>query len=137
MILRVLFITSVFFMSPITMAQSCDGIISILRISDYVEGGSEAGLREASMAHQQWYRDHGVSDNEQVVVPLMEYDEASDSLLGDSNRVATLHVNAPAGDPADDAKGDEDWKQFVAQYDQNTSVKEQYFLCLPKSLLAE
>ena len=137
MVLRVLTITSVLFMSPIAVAQNCDGVISILRISDYVEGGSEAGLREASMAHQQWYRDHGVSDNEQVVVPLMEYDEESDSLLGDPNRVATLHVNAPAGRPADDAKGDEDWKQFVAQYDQNTSVEEQYFLCLPKSLLAE
>ena len=89
------------------------------------------------MAHEQWYRDQGVSDNEQVLVPLMEYDEETDSLLSVSKRVATLRVNAPAGDPADDAKGDEDWKQFVAQYDQNTSVEEQYFLCLPKSLLAE
>ena len=137
MVLRVLFITAAVFMSSITMAQNCDGVISILRISDYVEGGSEAGLKEASIAHQQWYRDHGISDNEQVVVPLMKYDEESDSLLSDTTRVATLHVNALAGDPADEAKGDEGWEQFVAQYNQNTSIKEQYFLCLPKSLLAE
>ena len=137
MILRTLFVTAAFFISSITMAQSCDGVISILRISDYVEGGSEAGLKEASIAHQQWYRDNGVSDNEQVVVPLMKYDEESDSLVSDSTRVATFHVNAPAGDPADEAKGDEGWEQFVVQYSQNTSIKEQCFLCLPTSLLSE
>lgn len=118
-------------------AATCDGVISVLRISDYVEGGSEAGLREASIAHQKLYRDHGVSDNDQVVVPLMEYDEESDSLVTDSTRVATLHINAPAGDPADEAKGDESWEKFVALYDENTSVKARYFLCLPESLLAE
>ena len=67
----------------------------------------------------------------------MKYDEESDSLLSDSTRVATLHINAPAGDPADEARGDEAWDRFVALYNQNTSVKEQYFLCLPHSLLAE
>lgn len=137
MILRVLFVTAAFLISSITTAETCDGVISTLRISEYVEGGSEAGLREASIAHQKWYRDHGVSGNEQVVVPLMKYDEESDSLLSDSTRVATLHINAPAGDPANEAKGDEAWDQFVALYNQNTSVKEQYFLCLPHSLLAE
>ncbi|TCO69139.1 hypothetical protein [Chromatocurvus halotolerans] len=137
MILRTLVATAALLVSSVTTAETCDGVISILRISDYVEGGSEAGLKEASLAHQKWYRDNGVSDNEQIVVPLMKYDEESDSLLSDSTRVATLHVNAPAGEPADEAKGDEGWDQFVALYGQNTSVKEQYFLCLPESLLAE
>lgn len=137
MILRTLVVTTAFFISSIAAAETCDGVVSILRISDYVEGGTEVGLKEASIAHQQWYRDKGVSDNEQVVVPLMKYDEASDSLLNDATRVATLHVNSPAGRPADEAKGDEGWEEFVALYDKNTSVMEQYFLCLPTSLLAE
>lgn len=137
MILRALVVSTAIFVSSVTAADTCDGVVTILRISDYVEGGSEAGLRDAAIAHQQWYRDHGVSDNAQVVVPMMKYDEASDGLLSDSTRVATLHVNAPAGEPADEAKGDEGWEQFVALYEQNTSVTDRYFLCLPKSLLAE
>ena len=137
MILRGLFASAALLVSSIATAATCDGVISILRISDYVEGGSEAGLREAAAAHQKWYRDHGVSDNDQVVVPVMAYDEESDSSVVDATRVATLHVNSPASDPSDEARGDEGWKNFVALYEENTSVKAQYLLCLPESLLAE
>lgn len=84
MFLRALFFTGAFSISSITTAETCDGVISVLGISDYVEGESEAGLTEASIAHQKRYRDHGVSDNEQVVVPLVKYDEESDNLLSDS-----------------------------------------------------
>ena len=36
----------------------CDGIVSILRISNYVDSGSEKGLREASEKHDAWYKSH-------------------------------------------------------------------------------
>lgn len=67
----------------------------------------------------------------------MKYDEEFDRPLSDSTRVATLHVNAPAGDPADEAKVDESSEQFVALYYQNTSVRDQCYLCLSESLLSE
>ena len=38
MILRVLFVTAAFLISSITTAETCDGVISTLRISGYVEG---------------------------------------------------------------------------------------------------
>jgi len=74
--------------------SECDGVISILRISNYVDTGTEEGLREASSKHDAWYKSHGVTGNKQVLIPLLQYDRETDSFKKDSSRVATIHLNS-------------------------------------------
>ena len=112
----------------------CDGIVSILRISNYVDSGSEEGLREASEKHDAWYKSHGVTGNKQVVIPILQYDEDTDSLVTDSNRISTLHFNSTVSSAAREHQGDSKWNEFISLYDKNTKIVESIFVCLPDSL---
>mgnify|MGYP007000366970 len=82
-----------------------DGIVSILRISNYVDSGSEEGLREASEKHDAWYKSHGVTANKQVVIPILQYNEDTDSIAKDSGRVSTLHLNSAVSTAAREQQG--------------------------------
>ena len=114
----------------------CDGIVSILRISNYVDSGSEEGLREASEKHDAWYKSHGVTENKQVVIPILQYKEDTDSLVKDSSRVTTLHLNSDVSTAVREHQGDLLWNEFIALYNKNTKVTDTLFLCLPESLFS-
>ena len=114
----------------------CDGIVSILRISNYVDSGSEEGLREASEKHNAWYKSHGVTANKQVVIPILQYNEDTDSIVKDSGRVSTLHLNSAVSTAAREQQGDLMWNEFIALYNRNTEVAETIFVCLPESLFS-
>ena len=116
-------------------SEVCEGVISILRISNYVDGGSEAGLREASELHNEWYVANGVTENSQTVIPIFDYDDSTDSVVKNVDRVATLHFNSTVSGDARERQGDEGWIYFIAAYDANTRVKETIFLCIPNGLL--
>ena len=116
-------------------SEVCEGVISILRISNYVDGGSEAGLREASELHNEWYVANGVTENSQTVIPIFDYDDSTDSVVKNVDRVATLHFNSTVSGDARERQGDEGWTNFIAAYDANTRVKETIFLCIPNGLL--
>ena len=116
-------------------SEVCEGVISILRISNYVDGGSEAGLREASELHNEWYVANGVTENSQTVIPIFDYDDSTDSVVKNVDRVATLHFNSTVSGDARERQGDEGWINFIAAYDANTRVKETIFLCIPNGLL--
>ena len=117
-------------------SEVCEGVISILRISNYVDGGSEAGLREASDLHNEWYVANGVTENSQFVIPIFDYDDSTDSVVKNVDRVATLHFNSTVSGDARERQGDEGWTNFIAAYDANTRVKETIFLCIPNGLLS-
>ena len=117
--------------------NACDGTVSILRISNYVGTGSETGLREASAKHDAWYKSHGVTENKQVVIPLLEYDRDTDSFTKDTSRVATLHLNSIASAESQEYRGDNAWNEFIALYNENTEVTESVIACLPKSLFSQ
>ena len=116
-------------------SEVCDGVISILRISNYVDGGSEAGLREASALHNEGYVANGVTENSQTVIPIFDYDDSTDSVVKNVDRVATLHFNSTVSRDARDRQGDEGWTNFISAYDANTKVTETIFLCIPNGLL--
>ncbi len=118
-------------------ADVCDGVISILRISNYVGTGTEEGLREASSKHDAWYKSHGVTENKQVVIPLLQYDRGTDSYTKDSSRVSTLHLNSVVQTKSQEHKGDAAWNEFIALYNENTEIKESMIICLPKSLFSK
>ena len=117
-------------------SNQCDGIVSILRISNYVDSGSEEGLREASKKHNAWYKSHGVTANKQVVIPILQYNEDTDSIVKDSGRVSTLHLNSAVSTAAREQQGDLMWNEFIALYNRNTEVAETIFVCLPESLFS-
>ena len=117
-------------------SNQCDGIVSILRISNYVDSGSEEGLREASEKHDAWYKSHGVTANKQVVIPILQYDEDTDSVVKDSGRVSTLHLNSAVSAAAREQQGDLMWNEFIALYNKNTEVADTIFVCLPESLFS-
>ena len=117
-------------------SNQCDGIVSILRISNYVDSGSEEGLREASEKHDAWYKSHGVTANRQVVIPILQYDEDTDSVVKDSSRVSTLHLNSAVSAAAREQQGDLMWNEFITLYNENTEVAESMFVCLPESLFS-
>lgn len=117
--------------------NACDGVVSILRISNYLGTGSETGLRDASAKHDAWYKSHGVTKNKQVVIPLLEYDMDTDSFTKDTSRVATLHLNSVASASSRDYIGDNAWNEFIALYNENTEVTESVIACLPKSLFSQ
>ena len=116
-------------------SEVCDGVISILRISNYVDGWGDAGLREASALHNEWYVANGVTENSQTVIPIFDYDDSTDSVVKNVDRVATLHFNSTVSGDARERQGDEGWINFIAAYDANTRVKETIFLCIPNGLL--
>ena len=116
-------------------SEVCEGVLSILRISNYVDGGSEAGLREASELHNEWYVANGVTENSQTVIPIFDYDDSTDSVVKNVDRVATLHFNSTGSGDTRERQGDEGWTNFIAAYDANTRVKETIFLCIPNGLL--
>lgn len=127
------------FSDNISYAQDsiqCDGTVSILRISNYVDSGSEEGLREASEKHDAWYKSHGVTENKQVVIPILQYKEDTDSLVKDSSRVTTLHLNSDVSTAVREHQGDLLWNEFIALYNKNTKVTDTLFLCLPESLFS-
>ena len=115
-------------------SSECDGVISILRISNYVKTGTEEGLREASFKHDEWYKSHGVTENKQVVIPILEYNRETDTFIKDRNRVSTLHLNAQVSANAREHQGDSKWNEFISLYNDNTEVMESVFVCLPESL---
>ena len=117
-------------------SSECDGVISILRISNYVNTGTEEGLKKASEKHDAWYKSHGVTENKQVVIPILQYNEDSDSFLKDSGSVATLHLNSAVSTAAREQQGDLMWNEFITLYNENTEVAESMFVCLPESLFS-
>ena len=117
-------------------SNQCDGIVSILRISNYVDSGSEEGLREASEKHDAWYKSHGVTANRQVVIPILQYDEDTDSVVKDSSRVSTLHLNSAVSAAAREQQGDLMWNEFIALYNKNTEVADTISVCPPESLFS-
>ena len=111
-------------------------MVSILRIANYVDSGSEEGLREASEKRDAWYKSHGVTANKQVVIPILQFNEDTDSIVKDSVRVSTLHLKSAVSTAAREQQGDLMWNEFIELYNKNTEVAETIFVCLPESLFS-
>ena len=77
----------------------CKGTSAIMRTSTLT--GSPAKFQAAVDAHTKWYRDHGVTTNKQVVVPM--YKRVDSTYVVDSTQVITFHTNPPSPGPKHDA----------------------------------
>ena len=54
---------------------ACNGDIAIVRVSEIKPGGTMKGFLDAVAAHQAWYRNNGVKDDEIVASRVIVKDE--------------------------------------------------------------
>jgi hypothetical protein len=111
-------------------APACDGDVTVVRVSQVKPGGTLQGLMAAAAAHQKWYRDHGVMDNEIVVSRIMVRDTATRTVKYSDTEVLTYHIRPPG--PGRVQTGDASWNAFVQQYRDNSEIKAEYVTCMPK-----
>ena len=104
----------------------CKGTSAIMRTSTLT--GSPAKFQAAVDAHTKWYRDHGVTTNKQVVVPM--YKRVDSTYVVDSTQVITFHTNPPSPGPKHDAG----WDAFTKMYAEVSKVTATTAVCLPKGL---
>ena len=103
----------------------CNGIAAVVRVSTL--NGSLAQFEAAVTAHRKWYRDRGITFNEQRVVPM--YKMVESAVTVDSTQVMTIHTNPPATNPPRDAA----WEAFTKMYSDVSKVASQAVVCLPKT----
>ncbi len=103
----------------------CNGIAAVVRVSTLT--GSMAQFEAAVTAHRKWYRDRGITFNEQRVVPI--YKMVESAVIVDSTQVMTIHTNPPAANPPRDAA----WEAFTKMYSDVSKVASQAVVCLPKT----
>lgn len=103
----------------------CNGVAAVVRVSTLT--GSMAQFEAAVTAHRKWYRDRGITFNEQRVVPI--YKMADSTVVVDAAQVMTIHTNPPATNPPRDAA----WEAFTTMYSDVSKVASQAVVCLPKT----
>ena len=103
----------------------CNGIAAVVRVSTLT--GSMTQFDAAVTAHRKWYRDRGITFNEQRVVPM--YKMVESAVTVDSTQVMTIHTNPPATNPPRDAA----WEAFTKMYSDVSKVASQAVVCLPKT----
>lgn len=103
----------------------CNGIAAVVRVSTLT--GSMAQFEAAVTAHRKWYRDRGITFNEQRVVPI--YKMVESAVIVDSTQVMTIHTNPPAANPPRDAA----WEAFTKMYSDVSKVASQAVVCMPRT----
>lgn len=103
----------------------CNGVAAVVRVSTLT--GSMKQFETAVTAHQKWYRDRGITFNEQRVIPI--YKMADSTVMVDPAQVMTIHTNPPASNPPRDAA----WEAFTKLYSDVSKVTSQMVVCLPKT----
>lgn len=111
--------------SVVRTLPGCNGIAAVVRVSTLT--GTMAQFDAAVTAHRKWYRDRGVTFNDQRVVPM--YKMVESTVMVDSTQVMTIHTNPPASNPPRDAA----WEAFTKMYSDVSRVTSQSVVCLPKA----
>jgi len=134
--MRTPFLVLVFAVAAFAQAPAarpaCDGNMATVRVSEIPKTGSLEGFMKAVAAHAEWYRSHGLEDKV-IAARVVVRDEATKVQKYSDTQVMTYHIApvvykaAPAHDEAYDA--------FVKLYRENSEIKQQYNVCLPKGML--
>jgi hypothetical protein len=106
----------------------CNGNFQIVRVSGIKPGGSMDGFLKAVEAHKAWYKSHGFKDNEIRAEKIMMQDPATHKWKDSDQEIMVVHVRPPQG-----VKRDAAWESFVKQYADNSEIKSERFVCVPKS----
>jgi len=118
---------------PLTSAvrgmPACDGLISIIRVSDITASGSMEKFMAAVAAQQAWYARRGYSD---VIfaTPLVVHDPETGAVSYSDKHVLTYHYIKPGNGGMEP---DDDWNAFVEMFADTSMVRATYISCVPKS----
>jgi hypothetical protein len=110
---------------------ACKGDIAIVRVSEIKPGGTMTGFMEAVAAHQAWYRNNGVADNEIVASRVIVKDEKTGEMKYSDKEVLTYHINPPDSKKTPN-RNDAGWKAYVKMYRDNSDMKSEYITCMPR-----
>ena len=106
----------------------CEGNYQIVRVSGIKPTGSMDGFLKAVEAHKAWYRSHGFKNNEIRTQRIMVQDPATHKWKYSDQEIMVVHVRPPQ-----DVKRDPAWEAFVKQYANNSDIKSERFVCVPKA----
>lgn len=106
---------------------SCDGDLALIRVSQLKPTGSLQGFMKAQEAHLAWYRKRGHKDNEIYSARVIVRDDTSKSFRYSDTEIMTFHVRPP-GEMTTDAE----WDAYVKMYRDNSDIKSEHMVCLPK-----
>ena len=114
--------------SAVRGMPACDGVISVIRLSDISAGGSMQKFTAAVAAQQAWYAGRGYSDVI-IATPLVVRDPATGTTSYSDKHVLTYHFIKP-GNGAPET--DDDWTAFVKMFADTSTVSATYITCMPK-----
>jgi hypothetical protein len=109
----------------------CDGNFATVRISAITPAGSIEGFMKAVAAHKEWYRSHGQPGHEIFASRILVRDETTRAQSYSEKEVMTYHIQPASDQP--EPKHDEAYDAFVKLYRENSDIKQQYNICMPKS----
>jgi hypothetical protein len=106
---------------------ACDGVVSVVRMSEITPTGSVDKLMAAVAAHQAWYASHGFTD---VIVAarVLERNPQTHAESYSDKQVLTLHYAKPdSARPVHDAA----WDAYVKMYNETSIIKSTTVACVP------
>jgi hypothetical protein len=115
-----------------TPKLACDGDITTVRVSEIKPEGTLAGFMSAVAAHKAWYRANGITDNEIYTARVIVRDETTKEKKYSDKQVMTFPVNPPSSDRTPN-HGDAAYNAFVKLYKDNSDIKSEYSVCMPRS----
>jgi hypothetical protein len=100
---------------------------SVVRINT-IKPGQRAAYDQAVRDHIKWYRDHGYTDNDIMVMPVMETPDHGKTWTVSQTQALSIHRNDP-GVPS--GAYDAAWAAYVAEYRASSDIATQLLTCLP------
>ena len=88
------------------------------------------GFLKAVAAHKEWYQSHGQTGHEIFATRIMVRDEATRKQVYSEKEVMTYHSLPVTAAP--EAPHDAAYEAFVKLYQQNSEIKQQFNICMPK-----
>jgi hypothetical protein len=102
-----------------------------VRVSAILPTGSVDGFLKAVAAHREWYRSHGLTGHQIFATRILVRDESTRAQTYSEKELMTYHISPPNGQP--EAPHDAAYDAFVKLYRENSEIKQQYNICLPKA----
>lgn len=88
------------------------------------------GFMKAVAAHKEWYRSHGQADHEIFAARIVVRDETTHAQSYSEKEVMTYHIHAVSDEP--EPAHDAAYDAFIKLYRDNSNIKQQYNVCMPK-----
>jgi hypothetical protein len=116
---------------PSPPAPACAGdIVTVRRIEIKPPATLEQYLKTMDV-HRAWYRRHGFKNNEIFAARIVVTDPSTGKTSYSTSELIAYHIRPPYG-PNTTTVHDPAWIAFHKTYDEISSIKEQYQICMPK-----